>query len=266
MQWLAVYSCSNGRVVGDSNVCPWLVVAPSQQHLRPLFPDGSITSCQVLQYVLIETSTVRTHCLFLWHPLCAFGTVSPFKPCLWVYTDMYAVSFHIISVCMKTLDSSWAFSIETLALILRQLFTIIEETWPLPWDVDLWPGCKASPHLRLCKLLCHALADASHSVCLLCWQCSWVWHSLGPFRCAALVHEGLLAPGGISALGHVSLALPTLSQPVSHPAVAANPWHSRGNAPHLHLKPLTQLLSGHQPGNLTWGTAQEAQGAFKAEH
>lgn len=32
---------------------------------------------------------MKTHCLFLWHPLCAVGTVSPFKPCLWVYTDVY---------------------------------------------------------------------------------------------------------------------------------------------------------------------------------
>lgn len=45
---------------------------------------------------------------------------------------------------------------------------------------------------------------------------------------------------------------PTLLEPVSQPCSSASHGHSRGNAPHHPLEPLTQLLSGKVTRSPTW--------------
>lgn len=90
------------------------------------------------------------------------------------------VSFCSSSVCMEAPDISQAFSVET------PVFNSEASIHHYGRDLELFPGmwtykqsARPSPHTLPCKLLCHVLAGAPHSVCPLCWQCSWVWLSLG---------------------------------------------------------------------------------------
>lgn len=59
---------------------------------------------------------------------------------------------------------------------------------------------------------------------------------------------------------------PPSLEPVSQASSGASPWHSEGNAPHLPLELLTQLLSGQIARRPTCGKCQEGQGVFKANH
>lgn len=63
-------------------------------------------------------------------------------------------------------------------------------------------------------------------------------------------------------------ALPCTPHPQSqYPslAMAANPWHTRVNAPHLPLEPLTQLVNGRMTGSPTWRNGPGRPRVFKAE-